>query len=131
MIAMVTGIVRVGKAGICYPKKANRRYRSSVRTNSLKLKTAEGPVTITLELKPEVEAALKAQAESAGLSLAQVLTRELEAIAPIVPAQSPEMRAGGIDQWEKELDEWLDSFPKSPVLTDEALSRENWYTDRW
>ena len=87
-------------------------------------------MTITLDLKPEVEAELNAQAQAAGLSLAQFLSRELEAIAPVVPAQSSET-AGGTDQWERELDEWLDSFPQHPVLSDEALKRENWYPDRW
>jgi hypothetical protein len=88
-------------------------------------------VAITLDLKPEVEAELLAQAQAAGLSLAQFLRRELEAIAPsargLVLATLPE----GPDQWEKELDEWLDSFPQHPVLHEEALKRENWYPDRW
>jgi hypothetical protein len=88
-------------------------------------------VTITLDLKPEVEAELNAQAQAAGLSLAQFLSRELEAIAPAAPAQLPETPADGSDQWERELDEWLDSFPQRPVLSDEALKRENWYPDRW
>ena len=57
-------------------------------------------MSITLDLKPEIEAGLKAQ-------------------------------AGGSDQWEKGLDEWLDSFPQRPVLSDDALKRENWYPDRW
>jgi predicted HicB family RNase H-like nuclease len=46
-------------------------------------------VAITLDLKPEVEAELMAQAQAAGLSLAQFLSRELEAIAPAAPAQVP------------------------------------------
>lgn len=57
-------------------------------------------MSITLDLKPEIEAGLKAQ-------------------------------AGGSDQWEKGLDEWLDSFPQRTVLSDDALKRENWYPDRW
>jgi hypothetical protein len=88
-------------------------------------------VAITLDLKPEVEAKLMAQAHAAGLSLAQFLNRELEAIAPAVPAQLPSTLAGGSDQWEKELEEWLDSFPQHPVLDEEAFKRENWYPDRW
>ena len=88
-------------------------------------------MTITLDLKPEVEAGLNAQAEAAGLSLAQFLSRELEAIAPVAPAQPAEMLSPGSDQWEKELDDWLDSFPQHPVLSEEALKRENWYPDRW
>lgn len=88
-------------------------------------------MTITLDLKPEVEAGLNAQAHAAGLSLAQFLSRELEAIAPVMPAESPETPADRPDQWERELDEWLDSFPQHPLLSDEALKRENWYPDRW
>lgn len=88
-------------------------------------------MTITLDLKPEVEAGLTAKAQAAGLSLAQFLSRELEAIAPATPAQSPETPAAGSDQWEKEFDEWLDSFPQHPVLNEEAFRRENWYSDRW
>jgi hypothetical protein len=84
-----------------------------------------------LDLKPDVESALKAQAQAAGLSLAQFLSRELEALAPAAPDQSPETPAEGSDQWEKELDEWLDSFPQHPVLAEEAFKRENWYPDRW
>jgi len=86
---------------------------------------------VTLDLKPEVEAELTAQAQAAGLSLAQFLSRELEAIVPAAPAQSPATVPDGSDQWEKELDEWLDSFPHHPVLHEEAFERENWYTDRW
>ena len=88
-------------------------------------------MTITLELKPEVEAGLKTQAEATGLSLVEFLGRELEAVAPIAPAQSPETSIEGADQWEKEFDEWLDSFPQHPLLGEEAFKRENWYPDRW
>lgn len=88
-------------------------------------------MAITLNLKPEIEAGLKAQAEAAGLSLAQFVSRELEAIVPFGPAPLPEPSVNGSDQWEKELDEWLDSFPQHPVLSDDALRRENWYPDRW
>jgi len=87
-------------------------------------------VTITLDLKPEIEARLKARAEAAGLSRAQFVTRELEAIASTAPAQLPEAPADGSEQWDNELDEWLDSFAQHPVLSDEALRRENWYPDR-
>lgn len=88
-------------------------------------------MAIILDLRPEVEAELTAQAQAAGLSLAQFVSRELEAIAPAAAAQSPASFSGGSDPWEKELDAWLDSFPQHPVLNDEALKRENWYPDRW
>lgn len=88
-------------------------------------------MAITLELKPEVEAELMAKAQAAGLSLVQFLSRELEAIAPAVPPHVPAILPDGTDQWEKDLDEWLDSFPQQPVLHEEAFKRENWYPDRW
>jgi hypothetical protein len=89
-------------------------------------------LTVTLNLKPEVEADLLAQAQAAGLPLDQFLSRQLEALTQSALAlqaqpQTPD-RAG---QWEKELDDWFDSFPQHPVLSDEALKRENWYPDRW
>ena len=32
------------------------------------------------------------------------------------------------EQWEKEINELIDSFPQSPLLSDEAVSREAIYT---
>ena len=87
---------------------------------------------ITLNLKPEVEADLLAQAQAAGLSLDQFLNRQLEALtqaAAGLPAQFPGA-SDSADRWEKELDEWLDSFPQQPLLSDEALKRKNWYPDQ-
>ena len=89
-------------------------------------------MTVTLNLKPEVEAGLLAQAQAAGLSLDEFLSRELEILTQANPVLPAKLRApGGAAQWEKELDEWLDSFPHRSVLSDEALKRENWYPDRW
>jgi len=98
---------------------------------ALKLKAEEDAMAITLELKPEVEAELMAQAQAAGLSLVQFLSRELEAIVPVAQTHVPALLPDGTDQWEKDVDEWLDSFPQNPVLHEEAFQRENWYPDRW
>jgi hypothetical protein len=86
-------------------------------------------VTVTLNLKPEVEAGLLAQAQ-----LDQFLSRHLETLTRATSASPAQLRApvpGEGDQWEKELDAWLDSFPQHPILSDGALQRENWYPDRW
>ena len=32
--------------------------------------------------------------------------------------------------WEREFDTWIESFPDTAPLPDEALSRENLYPDR-
>ena len=87
-------------------------------------------MTITLNLTAEAEAGLLAQAQAAGLSLDEFLTRQLEVLTRTAfPSLAP--APAGTEQWEGELDEWLDSFPQHPVLSDEALKRENWYPDRW
>lgn len=32
------------------------------------------------------------------------------------------------EEWEKELDEFIDLLPQTPILSDEAISRESIYT---
>ncbi len=41
------------------------------------------------------------------------------------PEPVPELSA---EEWEKEVNEIIDSFPQSPLLSDEAISRESIYT---
>ena len=90
-------------------------------------------MTITLNLASAVETGLQAEAQAAGLTLEEFLNRQLEALArnsePVVAERTKRLTGSG--QWEREFDEWLDSFPQSPVLSEEALKRENWYPDRW
>ena len=33
-----------------------------------------------------------------------------------------------LEQWEKEMNELIDSFPQAPLLSDEAISRDSIYT---
>ncbi len=89
-------------------------------------------MTITLNLKPEVEADLLAQAQAAGLPLDQFLNRKLEALTHAGPVLHEQLSgaSGVANQWEKELDEWLDTFPQQPLLSEKALKRESWYSDR-
>jgi hypothetical protein len=35
------------------------------------------------------------------------------------------------DSWEEEFDAWVNSFPDTPPLSDEAISRASMYPDRW
>ncbi|HEY6347329.1 MAG TPA: hypothetical protein VIY49_38060 [Bryobacteraceae bacterium] len=89
-------------------------------------------MTITLKLTPEVEAGLLAQAQATGMTLDEFLARQLEALTrAAVPSPAQPSAPAATEEWEKELEEWLDSFPQHPVLSDEALKREDWYPDRW
>jgi hypothetical protein len=62
---------------------------------------------------------LLAQAQAAGLPLDQFLSRQLEALTFTTSAPPALVRAPLADEWEKGLDEWLDSFPQHPVLSDD------------
>lgn len=84
-------------------------------------------MTVTFELSPEEEAALQAQAQTRGLTLQEWVLQlaEQSGSAPLELDQiSPD------DTWEQEFDEWLDSFPDTPPLSDEAISRVSLYPDR-
>ncbi len=82
-------------------------------------------VTVTIELPPELEAGLRAQAKARGLPLTQYLQRVLLEQAPARTAAglSPTGRAAA----------WRDAakgLPHTPVLSDEAISRETLYAAR-
>jgi len=89
-------------------------------------------VQVTINLNPETEAGLLAQAQAEGLSLDQFVNRKLETIARTSPSPVQVLPSHPVaaDQWEAGLDDWLDSFPQHPLLSDEALKRENWYPDQ-
>jgi len=82
-------------------------------------------VTVTIELPPDMESSLVAQAEARGLPLAQYveyILREqvsLHADAALSPAE----RAAA---WR----ESVKGLPNTSPLSDEAISRESIYGDR-
>ncbi len=84
-------------------------------------------MTIILEVRPEVEAQLMAQANARGLSLNEYLNKviELQASTRGVGASAQFM---SYEEWEREFEAFIDSFPQKPVLSDEAISRESIYT---
>ena len=83
-------------------------------------------MTVILELKPETEAGLAAQAAARGLPLPEYVRRVLEDQLPArrAPASlSPAERAAA----------WLAPIPGQPIrppLSDEAISRESLYDVR-
>jgi DNA-binding transcriptional regulator of glucitol operon len=79
-------------------------------------------MAIEIQLKPEIEAELKAQAQQNGLPLSQYVVRILEEHVPRQPLESgmtPEERAQAFQDWAK-------SFPRrrSTPLLDHAISRD-------
>lgn len=81
-------------------------------------------MALTLKLKPEVQAGLLAEARARGLSLEEYLEQVVRDHAASVPGIP-------MAQWEGEFEAWVMSFPETPLLSDEAISRESMYPDRW
>lgn len=85
-------------------------------------------MTVTLELKPEMEEQLEAQAMESGLSVKDYLEKkvaEMLIVAEPPPAKTPEER---VRLWQEFLDSHADI--KAPPLSDEAISRESIYRER-
>ena len=51
-------------------------------------------------------------------------------IVSVFAFREPQSAPGqpGASEWEKEMEEFIDSFPQSPLLSDEAISRDSIYT---
>ena len=81
-------------------------------------------MVVKLELKPDVHAGLAIEAQARGLSLEAYLEQVIQNHAIQTPTLSAEA-------WEHEFDAWVNSFPDAPVLSDEAISRDSMYPDRW
>lgn len=84
-------------------------------------------MTVKLELKPDIEAGLLAQAQAQGVSLDRYLESVLESAAKAIPDgrnMTPQERAEAFEQW-------AISFGENVSLPDEAISRESLYPDRW
>jgi hypothetical protein len=80
-------------------------------------------MTLTVDIKPETEAGLLVMAEARGMSLEQYVGEVIESSVRPQSHMSPEERAAA----------WIESakrFPATPLLSDEAISRESIYADR-
>jgi hypothetical protein len=84
-------------------------------------------MTLKLNLTPEIEAGLLAQAEAEGLTLEQFLNRTLQAIA-LNSAQTIPQHA---EEWERSFHAWVHGHPTdTPLLSDEDIGRDSIYRDR-
>ena len=85
-------------------------------------------MTVTLNLPPEKEAAFKAQARARGLSLEQWMLDVADQSAQ--PVSIAHLQKTDPEEWARQVDAWVDSHdPNTPVLSDEAMSRESIYPD--
>jgi hypothetical protein len=87
-------------------------------------------MNVTIELSEEKAASLKAQADAQGLTI----ERWLEQIAEqhVQPVSIAHLQKTNPKEWARQFDAWVNSHdPNTPVLSDEAMSRESIYPDRF
>jgi len=85
-------------------------------------------MTVTLELKPEVEEQVEAQARQSGLSVKDYLEKRVEEMVSDPEPQLAKTPEERVRLW----NEWLSShdYIQALPLSDEALSRESIYRER-
>jgi hypothetical protein len=85
-------------------------------------------MSITLELPPDAEANLAAQARSRGLSLdaflRTIITAHAAAMEPATSVQAIPRQGEGLD---RAIDQLFDAVPVPPGVGQGAMRRENWY----
>jgi len=86
-------------------------------------------MTVTLELKPEIEERIKQKAAEKGLSVEAFIETVINGNVGRQPEKSFAETAT-FEEWEKALKDWIRRFPPHPVLSDEAISRESIYRER-
>ena len=81
-------------------------------------------MTVTLDLKPELEAGLLAQAQAGGKTLEEYLLSMVEgSVLPSAgPRLTPEQRAAAFEAWSA-------GHRPTPLLSEYAVSRESIYED--
>lgn len=85
-------------------------------------------MTLTLELSPAQEAALKSQAQSRGVSIQELLLEVAQQIAP--SSTISHLQIENPAEWARQFHEWAESHDRStPLLSDEAISREEIYRE--
>ena len=81
-------------------------------------------MTVTLNLKPELEAGLSAQAQASGMTVEEYLLSVVEgAVLPTPKTASPEERAAAFEAWSA-------GHRLTPPLSDYAVSRDSIYEGR-
>jgi hypothetical protein len=88
----------------------------------------EATMTITVDLPPEAEANLIAQAEARGLSLdaflRTIITAQAAAMESVKSVQALPREGEDLD---RAIDELFDTVQVPPGVGEGAMRRENWY----
>ncbi len=87
-------------------------------------------MTVTLELKPEIEERIRAKAAARGLPVEKFIQTVIENDVGSA-GERPFSETATPEEWEKALTDWINiDRPEHPPLSDEAISRESIYRER-
>lgn len=87
-------------------------------------------MTLTIDISPELEKRLQAEATRCGLA-ADDYARKLLEDRLLTREQKPFWATATTEEWLRAFNAWMDSHdPTLPPLPDEALRRESFYGDR-
>jgi len=91
-------------------------------------------MTVTIELKPEIEKRLAEKAKKNGLPIETFIEVFIEdSLEAVEEKEKPFHETATKEEWLAEFRKWIDSHKDKdyPVLPDEAYSRETIYEDRF
>ena len=89
-------------------------------------------MNLTIELSDDKAEALKAQAAARGLTVERLIEKIAEQHAETHPASIAHLQKTNPKEWARQFHEWAESHDRTtPPLSDEAISRESIYPDRF
>jgi predicted DNA-binding protein len=91
-------------------------------------------MTVTIELKPEIEKRLAKEADKKGLPIETFIEVFIEEnLEEAEEKEKPFHETASREEWIAEFDKWIESHKDRglPYLSDEATRRENIYEDRF
>ena len=89
-------------------------------------------MNLTIELADEKAAARKAQAEAHGLTVERWIEQIAEQHADAQPVSIAPLQKTNPKEWARLFHEWAEGHDRTtPPLSDEAVSRESIYPDRF
>jgi hypothetical protein len=85
-------------------------------------------MTIQVEVSPEVEARLAAEAEARGMPVEAYAGKILEENLPVYATGTGKLSPGDVEELSRRLSEGSENLPILPI---EVNDRESYYEDRW
>ncbi len=82
-----------------------------------------------VELGPELEARLRAEAARRGTDPESLALQAIDGVAPADPSQRVLWNGMTVEEWVRSSREWIHSHRPWPDVPDEAITREGIYGD--